>query len=186
QSLPIAACRGEILAHIDLHPVCCIIGATGSGKSTQLPHRFVNKNTLRTSRAKNYAKSTKLTSEQLCVLLVQPRRDGTRQVADQVRKQLLRKAKRAARRGDNGDGACGFSGGKSTHTQQCQLQYEQVENENIVHEKKILPYTHIILDEMHESSPEASAVLWALKQLMPRLVKSGIKVILMSATIEPN
>eukprot|EP00392_Amoebophrya_sp_AT5.2_P008164 g8183.t1 len=52
--------------------------------------------------------------------------------------------------------------------------------------KQIVPYTHIILDEIHEHSIVSWLVLYALQRIFPILVYLDVKIVMMSATMEPG
>lgn len=67
--LPIFAFRQEIMSAIDAHPVTIVVGATGSGKSTQIPQML-------------------LEAGYEHVYLTQPRRIASYQIAERIQQEL--------------------------------------------------------------------------------------------------
>lgn len=156
--LPVSARRGEILEAIKNHQVVVIAGATGSGKTTQIP-----KMCLELGRKS--------------IAHTQPRRIAARAVAERIAEEL---------KVDLGD-LVGYqvrftdqSGPKT----KVKVMTDGILLNAIQRNRKLEQYDTIIIDEAHERSLNIDFLLGYIKQILPS--RPDLKVIITSATIDPE
>ncbi|MGB5794589.1 MAG: ATP-dependent RNA helicase HrpA [Mycolicibacter algericus] len=159
--LPVSDRRDEIAAAIRAHQVVVVAGATGSGKTTQLP--------------------------KICLELgrgirgmighTQPRRLAARTVAQRIADELDTPL------GDAVGYSVRFTDRVSDRT--CvKLMTDGILLAEIQRDRRLLRYDTVILDEAHERSLNIDFLLGYLRQLLPR--RPDLKLIITSATIEPQ
>jgi len=161
--LPITQRRDEIAAAISKHQVTVVCGETGSGKTTQLP--------------------------QICLALgrgrvgmighTQPRRIAARAVAQRIADELGTTIAPKS--------PVGFKvrfGDQTGDATLVKLMTDGVLLAEASHDRDLLAYDTIIIDEAHERSLNIDFLLGYLKQLLPR--RPDLKVIITSATIDPR
>ncbi|KAI7901054.1 P-loop containing nucleoside triphosphate hydrolase protein [Cokeromyces recurvatus] len=170
KDLPIAAYRDEILQLLKNNQVLIISGETGCGKSTQVP-QFLAEDLLINSK------------ESGSVVCTQPRRISAMSIANRVSSEMADRP-------------------KSTGTHDAMVGY-QIRLESKMSEENVLLFcttgillrrlesdkylhgvTHVVVDEVHERTIESDFLLIILKKLCQ--VRTDIKIILMSATVEAN
>ncbi|MFM2373863.1 MAG: hypothetical protein RJA75_759, partial [Actinomycetota bacterium] len=156
--LPVSASRGEILEAIKNHQVVVIAGATGSGKTTQIP-----KMCLELGRKS--------------IAHTQPRRIAARAVAERIAEEL---------KVDLGD-LVGYqvrftdqSGPKT----KVKVMTDGILLNAMQRNRKLQQYDTIIIDEAHERSLNIDFLLGYIKQILPS--RPDLKVIITSATIDPE
>lgn len=159
EALPVNARRGEIRQAIARHPVVIVCGATGSGKTTQLP--------------------------KICLELkrgvrgmighTQPRRIAARNVAARVATELGAPLGQAVgykvRFGDHA--------GPQTYLK---LMTDGILLAETLGDRDLDAYDTLIIDEAHERSLNIDFLLGYLRQLLPR--RPDLKIIITSATID--
>ncbi len=156
--LPVSQRRDDIAAAIRDNQVIVVAGATGSGKTTQLP--------------------------KICLELgresighTQPRRLAARTIAERIAEEL----------GSELGGIVGYQVrftdkvGKDTRIK---LMTDGILLNEIHRDRLLKKYDTIIIDEAHERSLTVDFLLGYLKQLLPR--RPDLKVIITSATIDPE
>lgn len=156
--LPVSQRREEILEAIRDHQVVVIAGATGSGKTTQLP-----KMCLELGRT--------------VIAHTQPRRIAARAVAERIAEEL---------RVDLGT-LVGYQvrfTDKSSAATKVKVMTDGILLNALQHDRSLSGYDTIIIDEAHERSLNIDFLLGYLKQLLPR--RPDLKVIITSATINPE
>lgn len=154
--LPIAAVAGRIAEALEQHQVIVVSGATGSGKTTQLP-----KICLRAGRRR--------------IAHTQPRRIAARSVAERL----------AAELGTTIGQYVGYQvrfTRKATVATRVKIMTDGVLLAEISGDRDLRRYDTIIIDEAHERSLNIDFLLGYLKQLLPR--RPELKVIITSATID--
>lgn len=156
--LPVSAARDEIARAIADHQVVIVAGATGSGKTTQLP-----KICLELGRTK--------------IAHTQPRRIAARTIAERIAHELEVPL----------GGAVGykvrFTDQVSADTQIALVTDGILLNE--IHRDRLLRrYDTIIVDEAHERSLNVDFLLGYLVRILPE--RPDLKVIITSATIDPE
>ncbi len=156
--LPVSAARDEIADAIRDHQVVIVAGATGSGKTTQLP-----KICLELGRSS--------------IAHTQPRRLAARTIAERIADEL---------QVDVGD-AVGykvrFTDRVSADTRIALMTDGILLNE--IHRDRLLRrYDTIIIDEAHERSLNVDFLLGYLKRILPE--RPDLKVVITSATIDPE
>ncbi|SDQ04700.1 ATP-dependent RNA helicase HrpA [Microbacterium sp. cf332] len=156
--LPVSAARDEIARAIRDHQVVIVAGATGSGKTTQLPKICLELG--RTSIAHT-----------------QPRRIAARTVAERIAAEMEVPL----------GGAVGykvrFTDQVSADTRVALVTDGILLNE--IHRDRLLRrYDTIIIDEAHERSLNIDFLLGYLRRILPR--RPDLKVIVTSATIDPE
>jgi ATP-dependent helicase HrpA len=162
-ALPIAAHRAEILEALARHPVIVVCGATGSGKTTQLP-----KLCLEAGRG--------LGGRAGLIGHTQPRRIAARALASRL----------AAELGTTVGGAVGYKVRFNERTgPQCRvkLMTDGILLKELESDAALRRYDTLIIDEAHERSLNIDLLLGVIKRLAPR--RPELRVIVTSATIDP-
>ncbi|MFN6170776.1 MAG: ATP-dependent RNA helicase HrpA, partial [Burkholderiales bacterium] len=159
-ALPIAEKRAEIRALIEKHQVVIVCGETGSGKTTQLP-----KICLELGRGIHGM-----------IGCTQPRRIAARTLASRLAQEL----------GRSGSGDVAYKirfGDKTSADTFVKVMTDGVLLAETHHDRNLLAYDTIIIDEAHERSLNIDFLLGYVKQLLPK--RPDLKVIITSATIDP-
>ncbi|WP_222835031.1 ATP-dependent RNA helicase HrpA, partial [Curtobacterium sp. B8] len=156
--LPVSQRRDDIAAAIRDHQVVIVAGATGSGKTTQLP--------------------------KICLELgrgsighTQPRRIAARTIAERVSEEL------GGELGDLVGYQVRFTDKVSANTK-IKLMTDGILLNEIHFDRDLKRYDTIIIDEAHERSLTIDFLLGYLKRLLPR--RPDLKVVITSATIDPE
>ncbi|WP_166867920.1 ATP-dependent RNA helicase HrpA [Salinibacterium sp. ZJ70] len=156
--LPVSQAHDEIIDAIRDNQVVVIAGATGSGKTTQLP-----KMCLELGREK--------------IGHTQPRRIAARSIAERVASEL----------GVELGGVVGYQVRFDDRTKvdtRIKLMTDGVLLAELTRDRDLRAYDTIIIDEAHERSLTIDFLLGYLKRLLPR--RPDLKVIVTSATIDPE
>jgi len=157
--LPISAHAADIAAALARHPVIIVCGATGSGKSTQLP-----KLCLAAGRG-----------TQGMIGHTQPRRIAARALANRI----------AAELGTRVGGAVGcqvrFDDRTGPHCL-VKLMTDGILLRQLTFDAQLAAYDTLIIDEAHERSLNIDLLLGALQRLCAR--RPELRVIITSATID--
>uniref|UniRef100_A0A8D1ZGB4 ATP-dependent RNA helicase TDRD9 n=1 Tax=Sus scrofa TaxID=9823 RepID=A0A8D1ZGB4_PIG len=159
--LPINRCKEEVISLIESNSVVIIHGATGSGKSTQLPQYILDRSVQRSTYCN--------------IVVTQPRKIGASSIARWISKE------RAWTLG----GLVGYQVGlEKIATEDTKLIYMTtgVLLQKIVSAKSLMEFTHIFIDEVHERTEEMDFLLLVVRKLL-RTNSRFVKVVLMSATI---
>jgi len=159
--LPVSERRADVAALIQAHQVVVLCGETGSGKSTQLP--------------------------KLCLELgrgilgrighTQPRRIAARSLASRVSQEL----------GSELGGLVGYKirFHDRVRPETCiKLMTDGMLLAEVQHDRALLEYDTLIIDEAHERSLNIDFLLGYLRGLLPR--RPDLKIIVTSATIDPQ
>jgi ATP-dependent helicase HrpA len=160
-ALPITAHREEILAALARHPAIIVCGATGSGKSTQLP-----KLCLEAGRG-----TAGLIGH------TQPRRIAARALATRLAEEL----------GTTVGGAVGYQVRFTDHTGpqgRVKLMTDGILLQELESDPQLRRYDTLIIDEAHERSLNVDLLLGVLKRLLPQ--RPDLRLIVTSATIDPG
>jgi ATP-dependent helicase HrpA len=156
--LPVSAAREELARAIAENQVVIVAGATGSGKTTQLPKICLELGRERIGHT-------------------QPRRIAARSIAERISEELnveLGTVVGYQVRFDD----------RSTRETRVKLMTDGVLLAELNRDRELRRYDTIILDEAHERSLTIDFLLGYLKQLLPR--RPDLKVIVTSATIDPE
>jgi ATP-dependent helicase HrpA len=156
--LPVSAARDELARAISQNQVVIVAGATGSGKTTQLPKICLELGRERIGHT-------------------QPRRIAARSIAERISEELnveLGTVVGYQVRFDD----------RSTRDTRIKLMTDGVLLAELNRDRELRRYDTIILDEAHERSLTIDFLLGYLKQLLPR--RPDLKVIVTSATIDPQ
>lgn len=158
-NLPVSQAREQILQALNQHQVIIVCGATGSGKSTQLP-----KFCLELGRG--------------ClgqIAHTQPRRLAARALAERVAEEI----------GDEVGRTVGwqvrFKNVTSADTR-VKLLTDGVLLNELRHDRRLSRYDTVIIDEAHERSLNIDFLLGYLSQLAPQ--RPDLKIIITSATLD--
>jgi len=160
-ALPITAHREEIIAALARHPTIIVCGATGSGKSTQLP-----KLCLQAGRGTSGL-----------IGHTQPRRIAARALATRLAEEL----------GTTLGGAVGYQVRFTDHTGpqgRVKLMTDGILLQELEGDPQLRRYDTLIIDEAHERSLNIDLLLGVLQRLLPR--RADLKLIVTSATIDPG
>lgn len=156
--LPVSAAKDEIAAAIRDHQVVIVAGATGSGKTTQLP-----KICLELGRTK--------------IAHTQPRRLAARTIAERIAEEL------GVEVGTTVGYKVRFTDRVSDKTEIALMTDGILLNE--IHRDRLLKrYDTIIIDEAHERSLNVDFLMGYLVRILPE--RPDLKVIITSATIDPE
>ena len=158
QDLPVSLLREEILEAIQNHQVVVIAGATGSGKTTQIP-----KMCLELGRK--------------AIAHTQPRRIAARSVAERIAEEL------AVELGQEVGYQVRFTDTSSKKTL-VKVMTDGILLNAMQNDRELRQYDTIIIDEAHERSLNIDFLLGYIKQLLPK--RKDLKVIITSATIDPG
>lgn len=156
--LPVSAQRDEIARALESHQVVIVAGATGSGKTTQLPKICLELG--RTSIAHT-----------------QPRRIAARTIAERISEEL----------GVELGGLVGYQvrfTDRVSESTRVKVMTDGILLNEIHRDRDLRRYDTIIIDEAHERSLNIDFLLGYLKRLLPR--RPDLKVIVTSATIDPE
>lgn len=158
EGLPVSQRRDDISAAIRDNRVVIVAGATGSGKTTQLPKML-------------------LELGYTSIGHTQPRRIAARTIAERIAEEL----------GEEVGQTVGYQVrftdrvGKNTRIK---LMTDGILLNEIHRDRDLRKYDAIIIDEAHERSLTVDFLLGYLKQLLPR--RPELKVVITSATIDPG
>ncbi|GAA1060173.1 ATP-dependent RNA helicase HrpA [Agromyces bracchium] len=156
--LPVSGRRDDIARAIRDHQVVIVAGATGSGKTTQLP-----KICLELGRES--------------IAHTQPRRIAARTIAERVSEEL------GVELGDLVGYQVRFTDRASEATR-IKVMTDGILLNEIHRDRDLRRYDTIIIDEAHERSLNIDFLLGYLKRLLPR--RPDLRVIITSATIDPE
>ncbi|MFD1714420.1 ATP-dependent RNA helicase HrpA [Amnibacterium flavum] len=156
--LPVSAMRDEIAEAIRDNQVVIVAGATGSGKTTQIPKIALELG--RTSIAHT-----------------QPRRIAARTIAERIAEEM------GVELGTLVGYQVRFTDKASASTR-IKLMTDGILLNELTRDRMLRRYDTIILDEAHERSLTIDFLLGYLKQLLPK--RPDLKVIVTSATIDPE
>ncbi|ELU13161.1 hypothetical protein CAPTEDRAFT_117270, partial [Capitella teleta] len=154
----------QILDTIDTNQVTVIQGTTGSGKTTQVAQYILDHH-------RNQKKHCN-------IVVTQPRRIATISIAKRV----------CSERQWTTGGICGYQvsrdscSGEDTRLLYCTT---GVLLRKLIKDRDLRQFTHIILDEVHERDQESDFCLLVTRKLL-RSNSPGVKIILMSATLDSN
>jgi len=160
-ALPIAAHREEIVSALARHPVLIVCGATGSGKSTQLPQLCL-------SAGRGTAGAIGHT---------QPRRIAVRALATRL----------AAELGVTVGGAVGYQVRFEDRTRpDCRIKVmtDGILLRELKSDPELRRYDTLILDEVHERTLNIDLLLGVAKRLVAR--RSDLRVVITSATLDAD
>jgi len=163
--LPIVQKKDEIVPTLCHGPqVCCILGETGCGKSTQVP--------------KFLLEEAAANGQPIRIAVTQPRRVAVLNLANRVSAELR----------EDGPGATvGYRiGGESRpgeHIDFCTVGY--LLQLFINSPEEFGRYTHIVLDEVHERSAESDMLCLVVRLFMSTCYKDT-RVVVMSATLQSD
>lgn len=159
--LPVSEHRDELAKAINENHVVVVAGATGSGKTTQLPKICLD-----------LGRGIRGT-----IGHTQPRRLAARTVAQRIADEL------GTPLGDTVGYTVRFTDQASDRTL-IKLMTDGILLAEIQRDRRLLRYDTLILDEAHERSLNIDFLLGYLRELLPR--RPDLKVIVTSATIEPE
>ncbi len=156
--LPVSQLHDEIVEAIRANQVVIVAGATGSGKTTQLPKMC-------------------LELGQKSIAHTQPRRIAARAVAERISEELSVEL----------GGLVGYQvrfTDKASAETRVKVMTDGILLAALQHDRNLSQYDTIIIDEAHERSLNIDFLLGYLKQLLPK--RPDLKVIITSATIDPG
>ena len=159
--LPVSERRDEVAELIARHQVIVLCGETGSGKSTQLPKICLGLGRGNVGRIGH----------------TQPRRIAARTLAGRIAQEL----------GGETGGLVGYKVRFHDRVRPetgIKLMTDGMLLAEIQHDRLLMEYDTLIVDEAHERSLNIDFLLGYLRQLLPR--RPDLKVIVTSATIDPD
>lgn len=156
--LPVSQLHDDIVEAIRANQVVIVAGATGSGKTTQLPKMC-------------------LEIGQKSIAHTQPRRIAARAVAERISEEL----------GVELGGLVGYQvrfTDKASAETRVKVMTDGILLAALQGDRTLSQYDTIIIDEAHERSLNIDFLLGYLKQLLPK--RPDLKLIITSATIDPG
>uniref|UniRef100_UPI00314500FB ATP-dependent RNA helicase HrpA n=2 Tax=Agrococcus sp. KRD186 TaxID=2729730 RepID=UPI00314500FB len=156
--LPVSEARDEIMAAIKANQVVIVAGATGSGKTTQLPKMLLE-----------------LGRESIGH--TQPRRLAARTIAERLAEELH------VEMGSEVGYKVRFTDQVSKATR-IKVMTDGILLAEMHRDRDLKAYDAIVIDEAHERSLTIDFLIGYLKRLLPR--RPDLKVIVTSATIDPE
>ena len=159
--LPVSQRKDEIAKAISEHQVVIVAGETGSGKTTQIP-----KICLELGRG--------VTGQ---IGHTQPRRLAARTVAERIAEET----------GTELGSAVGYKvrfTDRSSDGTLVKLMTDGILLTELQHDRRLLRYDTLIIDEAHERSLNVDFILGYVRRLLPS--RPDLKVIITSATIDPE
>lgn len=163
KTLPAYKEKDAILAAISQNQIVIISGATGCGKTTQIP-QFILESEVESVRGA------------VCnIICTQPRRISAMSVSERI----------ASERGEKLGECVGYKvrlegvKGKDTHLLFCTT---GILLRRLLVDRRLKGITHVIVDEIHERGMNEDFLLIVLKDLLPH--RPELKLILMSATLD--
>ncbi len=160
--LPVSARRDDIAAAIRDHQVVIVSGATGSGKTTQLPKILLDLGRGRDGQIGH----------------TQPRRIAARTVAERLADEI---SGSSAALGQIVGYQVRFTDQSSEQTL-VKVMTDGILLAQIQRDPRLLAYDTLIIDEAHERSLNIDFILGYLTQLLPQ--RPDLKVVITSATID--
>jgi ATP-dependent helicase HrpA len=160
-ALPITAHREDIAKALAEHQLIVVCGATGSGKTTQLPKLCIEAG----RGAFGLIGHT------------QPRRIAARALANRLAQEL----------GTNVGAAVGYQVRFNDRTgpdTRVKLMTDGILLRELEHDRLLRRYDTLIIDEAHERSLNIDFLLGVLKRILPQ--RPELRVIITSATIDPQ
>jgi len=160
-ALPISAHREEIAKALADHQLIVVCGATGSGKTTQLPKICIE------AGRGTFG----------LIGHTQPRRIAARALANRLAQEL----------GTNVGGAVGYQVRFNDRTgpdTRVKLMTDGILLRELEHDRLLRRYDTLIIDEAHERSLNIDFLLGVLKRILPE--RPELRVIITSATIDPQ
>ncbi|SNX86915.1 related to ATP-dependent RNA helicase [Melanopsichium pennsylvanicum] len=178
-SLPVSQKQSDVLVKVELNQVTICMAATGSGKTTQIPQILFDDYILQGKGAN-------------CnIICTQPRRIAAISVAERVAKERGEKLGqtvgyqvRFEAKPPQPNGSITFCT-TGVFLRRLQSALGDAESSNTFLDS----ITHVVIDEVHERDVETDLLLVVIKRLLAersKLGKKEIKVVLMSATIDPT
>jgi HrpA-like RNA helicase len=172
--LPIAAGKTQIIRAIREHATVIIIGETGSGKTTQVPQYLIQAGF--TSLTSPIAAASHHTHKMIAV--TQPRRVAAVTLARRVASEMH------TRLGDDVGYAIRFEDVTSLRTRVKFMTDGLLLREMLV-DPLLSHYAVVVLDEAHERTVRTD-ILFAMLKKLQRTGRSDLKLVVMSATLDPN
>ena len=160
-ALPISAHRDEIVAALQKHQLIVVCGATGSGKTTQLPKMCID------AGRGGFG----------LIGHTQPRRIAARAIAARLAQELR----------TNVGGVVGYQVRFTDHTGpdgRVKLMTDGILLNELKHDRLLRRYDTLIIDEAHERSLNIDFLLGVLKRILPE--RPELRIIITSATIDPQ
>lgn len=161
--LPAHNSRSEILAKVRQNQVVVVSGATGSGKTTQVPQFLLE--------------DAATCKEPISIVCTQPRRIAAMSVAERV----------AAERCEQIGGTVGYQvklNAKRSRNTRLLFCTTGVLLRRLQGDSQLDSLTHILVDEVHERSVETDFLLLLLREIAT--IRPSLRIILMSATLDAN
>ncbi len=160
-ALPITAHREEIAKALQAHPLIVVCGATGSGKTTQLPKICIE------AGRGTFG----------LIGHTQPRRIAARAIANRIASEL----------GTQVGAAVGYQVRFTDRTgpdSRLKLMTDGILLRELEHDRLLRRYDTLIIDEAHERSLNIDFLLGVLKRILGE--RPELRVIITSATIDPQ
>ncbi|CDF36697.1 similar to DEAH (Asp-Glu-Ala-Asp/His) box polypeptide 57 [Chondrus crispus] len=161
--LPAHKARNEIIEKIRHNQVVVVSGATGSGKTTQVPQFLLE--------------DAAMAKEPMSIVCTQPRRIAAMSVAERVA------AERCQRVGESVGYQVKLNSKRSRATRVV-FCTTGVLLRKLQGDPQLESLTHVLVDEVHERSVETDFVLLLLREIAAR--RPSIRIVLMSATLDAN
>ena len=178
--LPITKHQNRILHTIEKNQVSLIKGSTGSGKTTQVP-QYILDAYLRAGKECN-------------IICTQPRRIAATSISKRYAEgfsiaslpSFVFPLSVCEERGTELGDMIGYQVGmdKKSSNENTRLLYVTtgILLQRLIRTKSLRPFTHVIIDEVHERDKDTDFVLLIVRELLR--IETNVRVVLMSATID--
>ncbi|KAL5252419.1 hypothetical protein ACHWQZ_G015255 [Mnemiopsis leidyi] len=162
--LPITPCEERIVSELKTNDVLVIVGETASGKTTQIPQYIYNAGLL---------------AEGKCIAVTQPRRVATISLGRRVANEMGTKVGQLV-------GYCVRFEDKTSKDTRIKFLTDGMLLREAISKKNLKKYGVIILDEAHERTVNTDVLFGLLKKIQSQRVKTPLKLIIMSATLNAD
>ena len=162
--LPITSCESRIVSELKTNNVLVIVGETASGKTTQIPQYIYNAGLL---------------AEGKCVAVTQPRRVATISLGRRVAAEMGAKVGQLV-------GYCVRFEDKTSKQTKIKFLTDGMLLREAISKKNLKKYGVIIVDEAHERTVNTDVLFGLLKKIQSQRVKTPLKLIIMSATLNAD
>ncbi|KAK1928787.1 putative ATP-dependent RNA helicase DHX35 [Phytophthora citrophthora] len=172
--LPVSKHRDEILYAIETHATTVLLGATGSGKTTQVPQYLLEAGWA-TPRPRNTGINAQ-TSRNRVIVCTQPRRVAAVTIAERVAQEM------GCRVGEEVGYAVRFEEKCDPERTKIKFVTDGLLLRETMRDPLLSRYSVVMLDEAHERNLETDLLLGLIKKIQKK--RPDLRVIIASATLQ--
>ncbi|ETL30347.1 hypothetical protein F441_17089 [Phytophthora nicotianae CJ01A1] len=172
--LPVSNHRCEILYAIETHATTILVGATGSGKTTQVPQYLLEAGWAASRPRRSQAVSE--TTRNRVIVCTQPRRVATVTIAERVAQEM------GCRVGEEVGYAVRFEEKWNPERTKIKFVTDGLLLRETMRDPLLSRYSVVMLDEAHERNLETDLLLGLIKKIQRK--RPDLRVIIASATLQ--